>query len=67
MKKKTKERLDRMEKRLQQLVEDVQELKGLSHHKKSDKDRNVKNVDASNATVKAAQGPLKKTHPKKPK
>ena len=36
MKKKTKERLDRIEKRLQQLVEDVQELKGPMHGKEKE-------------------------------
>lgn len=60
MKKKTKERLDRIEKRLQQLVEDVQEFKGLSHRKE-----NVKNIDAGSThapkvTVKAAQKPFTK-------
>ena len=66
MKKKTKERLDRIEKRLEQLAEDIQKLNGLMHGtqsvKKKDvvaKTRRAKKVavqifwDGSSGTVKA--------------
>lgn len=41
MKKKTKERLDRIEKRLEQLAEDIQELNGLMHGTQSVKKKDV--------------------------
>jgi len=41
MKKKTKERLDRMEKRLEQLAEDIQKLKGPMHGTQSVKKKDV--------------------------
>ena len=58
MKKKTKERLDRIEKRLQQLMEDVQDLKGPTHGKESVKDRDLENTDASKDLLESARKTL---------
>lgn len=70
MKKKTKERLDRIEKRLQQLVEDVQELKAPMHGKESVKEkgaaaRTTKTTRAKKVATKKLGKPRKAMATKK--
>ena len=66
MKKKTKERLSRLEKRVQQLVEDIQKLKGLRPGKDSTKEKGtaVKPMRAASIGTKKVGQPKKAVVPK---
>ncbi|MEP7152750.1 MAG: hypothetical protein ABI856_13660 [Nitrospira sp.] len=67
MKKKTKARLDRIEKRLQQLVEDLQELKKPTHGKESVKEKGpaAETTGAKNVATKKVGKPRKTISTKK--